>query len=74
MTLDMLHKGESAIIFQVDCEKILKSRLNSLGIKKGEKVHILEMTLAKETIEIKINQTSVALRVSEAKNISIEKC
>ena len=74
MTLNKLHKGEEAKITNIQCDKVLKNRLNSFGIKKGETVHIEEVTLAKETIEIKINRTKIALRVSEASNIEVEKC
>ena len=74
MTLNELNKGEKASITQIACDKVLKNRFNSLGIKKGELLQVEELTLAKETIEIKINRTKIALRVSEASNISIEKC
>lgn len=74
MTLNELNKGEKASIINISCNKVLKNRFNSLGIKKGEELHVEELTLAKETIEIRINRTKIALRVSEAANISIEKC
>lgn len=74
MTLDQLRKGQTASIDSINCDKILKSRFNSLGIKKGETLLVEEVTLAKETIEIKINRTKIALRVSEAKHISIHAC
>ena len=74
MTLNELTKGESGIIKQIDCDKVLKARLNSFGVKKGEKINVEEVTLAKETIKIKINRTKIALRVTEATNIKVEKC
>lgn len=74
MTLNQLKKGEKASIQEFSCDKILKSRFNSLGIKKGELIHIEEVTLAKETIEVKINRTKIALRVSEAKQIEVSPC
>ena len=74
MTLNQLHKGEEGKITNIQCEKILKNRLNSFGIKKGEIIYIQEVTLAKKTIEIKVNRTKIALRVSEASNIEVEKC
>jgi len=74
LTLNQLNKGEKASIINISCDKVLKNRFNSLGIKKGEQLQVEELTLAKETIEIKINRTKIALRVSEASNISIEKC
>lgn len=74
MTLDQLHKGEKASIDSFTCDKILKSRFNSLGIKKEEIILVEEVTLAKETIEVKVNRTKIALRISEAKHIRIQPC
>jgi len=72
MTLDKLNIGESAIIKAVNCENALKNRFYSFGMVKGSKVHVEEVTLTKSTMEIKINTTSVAIRLSEAKKIEIE--
>ena len=74
MRLDQLNKNEDAIILNIDANKTLKSRFNSFGITKGTKVSVLTTTMAKETIEIKVNRTKIALRVSEASKIEIEKC
>lgn len=74
MTLNELNKGESGIIQNISASKALKSRFNSFGIIKGETVCIEELTLAKETIEISIKRTKIALRVSEALGIEVSKC
>lgn len=74
MQLNELKKGESAIIHNIDATQQLKVRLNSFGITKGAKVTLEEYTLAKNTLEISINKTKVALRVDEAKNIEVEAC
>ena len=72
MTLDKLNIGESAIIKAVNCENALKNRFYSFGMVKGSKVHVEEVTLTKSTMEIRINTTKVAIRLSEAKKIEIE--
>lgn len=72
MTLDRLNIGESAIIKAVNCDSALKNRFYSFGMTKGSKVHVEEVTLTKSTMEIKINTTKVAIRLSEAKKIEIE--
>ncbi|APW66347.1 MULTISPECIES: FeoA family protein [Arcobacteraceae] len=72
MTLDKLNIGESAIIKAVNCENALKNRFYSFGMVKGSKVYIEEVTLTKSTMEIRINTTKVAIRLSEAKKIEIE--
>jgi ferrous iron transport protein A len=71
MTLNQLNINEKAIITAIDCNEILKSRLYSFGISRGVEVQIVELTLSKSTIEIKINQSKIALRLSEASKIEV---
>lgn len=74
MTLDSLNKGESAIIVKINAPQALKARLTSFGITKDAKIFLQETTLAKNTLEITVDKTKVALRVSEASLIEVEKC
>jgi len=74
MTLDNLNKGESGIITKINAPQALKARLTSFGITKDAKIFLQEVTLAKNTIEITVDRTKVALRVSEASLIEVEKC
>lgn len=74
MTLDKLNINESAIVKSINCEPALKNRFNSFGIVRGSKIYVEEVTLTKSTIEIKISNTKVALRFTEAAKIEIEKC
>jgi ferrous iron transport protein A len=74
MTLDQLNKGDTALILKVNAPQALKARLNSFGITKDATVYLQEVTLAKNTIEITINKTKVALRISEASNIEVKPC
>ncbi|MFA7091529.1 MAG: FeoA family protein [Arcobacteraceae bacterium] len=74
MTLDNLNKGESAIITKINAPQALKARLTSFGITKDAKIFLQEVTLAKNTIEITVDRTKVALRVSEASLIEVGKC
>lgn len=71
MTLDQLNINESAIITAINCDEILKNRLYSFGIIKGVKIEIVELTLTKSTIEIRINQSKIALRLNEASKIEV---
>lgn len=73
MNLSELKKGEKAKITSINSDSILKSRLSSFGITKGATVNVIEYTIAKNTIEVQINNTKIALRQSEAKLIDIEK-
>ena len=71
MKLSDLKIKEKAEIINIDCDSILKNRLHSFGIMKGAIVTIEELTLTKSTIEIKINHSKIALRLSEAQKIGV---
>ena len=73
MTLNQLKINESATITAINCDEILKDRLYSFGISKGIKVTIVEFTLTKSTIEIKVNQSKIALRLNEAAKLGFKK-
>ena len=72
MTLDKLNVGDKAVIKAVNCENELKNRFYSFGMVKGSKIHVEEITLARSTMEIRIKNTKVAIRLSEAAKIEIE--
>lgn len=74
MTLDQLNKGESALILSINAPQALKARLNSFGITKDATIYLQEVTLAKNTLEVRVNKTKVALRISEASQIEVEQC
>ena len=74
MLLSELEKGECARIISVCANDALKQRLHSFGINKGGSITVEEITLAKNTIEISIQRTRVALRISEASEIEVERC
>ena len=72
MKLSDLKIKERAEIIDINCDSILKNRLHSFGIMKGAIVTIEELTLTKSTIEIKINHSKIALRLSEAEKIGVK--
>ena len=71
MNLSELKIKQRAEIVEINCDKILKNRLHSFGIMKGAIVTIKELTLTKSTIEIEINHSKIALRLSEAEKIGV---
>jgi Fe2+ transport system protein FeoA len=73
MRLNELEKGDVAVIKKIYAKEPLRSRLLAFGFARGEKVKILEHTLAKNTFEVEINNTKVALREEEAKEIEVER-
>jgi len=72
MVLSELHKGDKAEIIKIHAEKALKDRLTSFGIMRGETLLIKGCSLARQTMEIEIGSTLIALRADEAGKIEIE--
>lgn len=72
MGLHELQVDDFATITHIDCDKALKNRFHSFGVVKGAKIRIENITLAKSTMEISINRTKIALRLSEARKIKVE--
>jgi len=73
MLLSELKKGECGKIVEINSDPVLKSRFSSFGIVKGSIITVIEQTLSKNTIEIKIQNSKIAIRVSEAQTIKIER-
>jgi len=73
MFLSELEKGECGKIIKINSDSVLKARFSSFGITKGSIAYLVEETLSKNTIEIRIKNTKIALRISEAKTIEVEK-
>jgi len=71
MTLDQLEKGQFAQIKAINASKELKNRFISFGLVKGVKVYIESYSLAKKTMEIRINKTRLAIRATEARKVEI---
>lgn len=72
MNLSELKIKETAQIVAINCDSVLKNRLYSFGIIKGAIIKVEEITLTKSTIEIKINQSKIALRMNEASKIEVK--
>ena len=72
MYLIDLQKGEKAKIVKIHADKVLRDRFNSFGVMRGEELVIKECSLSKQTIEIEVGATLIALRADEAEKIEIE--
>lgn len=72
MNLAELSLNQHAIIKKVECSNELKQRFYSFGIIRGANIHIQNISLAKNTMEIVVEDTSIALRLEEAKSIEVE--
>lgn len=71
MHLIDLKKGNRAQILKIDADKALKDRLSSLGVSKGEELIVMGCSLAKQTMEIEVGGTLIALRAEEAAKIGV---
>ena len=72
MKLSDLPINKNANITKVECSDDLKQRFYSFGIIKGATVFVEAISLAKNTMEINIEDTSIGIRVQEAKTIEVE--
>ncbi|WP_234697200.1 FeoA family protein [Nitrosophilus alvini] len=64
--------GESAVIKKITALEPVKSRLIAMGIAKGNVIKLLDHTLKKQTWEVEVDNTRVALRREEADSILLE--
>jgi ferrous iron transport protein A len=72
MVLSELHRDDQAEILRLDADKALRDRFASFGIMPGETVTVQECSLAKQTIEVQVGATTIALRKDEADKIEVE--
>jgi len=72
MNLIDLEKGNKATIVKIHADKVLKDRLNSFGVMRGEELTVKGCSLGKQTMEIEVGSTLIALRADEAKRIEVE--
>ena len=73
MRLNELHKGDKAEIIKIHADKALKDRLNSFGVMRGEELTVKGCSIGKQTMEIEVGSTLIALRAEEAEKIEVEK-
>lgn len=73
MVLSELTKGEKAEIIKINADKALRDRLNSFGVMRGEELTVKGCSLAKQTMEIEVGSTLIAVRANEADKIEVEK-
>jgi ferrous iron transport protein A len=71
MVLSELHKGDKAEIISINADKALKDRLISFGVMRGETLVIKGCSLARQTMEIEVGSTHIALRAEEASKIEV---
>ena len=60
-------------VVKLNADSELKQRLIAFGVMKDALIEVLEHSLTKSTIEVKIGKTRLALRAKEAELIEVEK-
>ena len=73
MRLTELTKGDRAEIVKIHAEKALKDRLSSFGVMRGEMLTVKGCSIAKQTMEIEVGSTLIAVRADEAEKIEVAK-
>jgi len=72
MTLDQINENQKSKILSINCSNELKQRFYSFGIIKGSTLEVEKISFAKNTIEVRVDDTSIGMRIEEAKQIQVE--
>jgi ferrous iron transport protein A len=72
MLLANLDKNIDAVIIKINSAEELKQRFYSFGLIKGTPIKIEKVSPTNDTIVILVDDTSIALRIDEAKKIEVE--
>lgn len=73
MTLFDVKEHKNYQIYKIKTDdNVLRERLMALGICEGANATLLEKSIAKSTIAILSNNTRIALRANEAKEVYIK--
>lgn len=74
MTLEQSKIGDKLTIIKLNGDDSFKQRVYSFGLIESTNLEIINISLAKQTIQIENEDgTLIALRFSEAKNIEVTK-
>lgn len=73
LKLSELQEGDCATIVKINSTGSLNRRIRDLGIMPGEKIYLSKFAPLKDPMILKFKNFDISLRVSEAKNILVEK-
>jgi len=73
LILSDLKTGEKAVVLKVEADGELKQRLASFGLRKNSAIEVKALSLNKNTIEIEVGTSMIALRFEEANKIEVKK-
>ncbi len=72
MTLNEGIMNKNYKIAKINANEPIRSRLLAMGFAKGNGVSILDFTLSKQTYDVLVEDTKVAIRKEEALGIMVE--
>lgn len=72
MNLLQAPKNKKLVITKIECSDIVKQRLNNLDIYDGVHIVIVRSAPLGDPLIVEINDNLVAVRKSDAQNISVE--
>lgn len=67
--LSQLAIGDHAIIVKITAAEPVKSRLFSMGIVRGASVTLKDHTFSRQTFDVTVGETDIALRAEEARTV-----
>lgn len=70
--LNDLRIGETAVVESIDITGILKRRIIDMGLTKGSKIKIEKIAPMGDPIDIRVKNSHIAIRKSDASNIRIK--
>lgn len=70
-TLNDMNIGDIATIDEINITGVLKRRIIDMGLTKGSRVKIERIAPLGDPIDVKIKNSHVAIRRSDAKNIIV---
>jgi ferrous iron transport protein A len=74
MLLSQLEKNDKAVLKNIiNCNEEIRGRFFSFGIVRGAHISVEEVTLSKNTVEIMVEGTAIALRIDEANYLEVER-
>ena len=71
-SLDRLKVGESATIQSISADETLFHRLAALGFRVGKKIEVVRKASFNGPMHVRIGNTDIMLRISEAHRIQIK--
>lgn len=72
MTLADVKEGETVRVIQVGGSGLLRRRLLEMGLVRGSEVQVERFAPLRDPIQIRVKGSSLALRIAEGSQISVE--